>query len=65
MIELAEEEIAEAVGFQTLIIITARQRSIGQKLKLIKGEIAKLPAQMQQALGSVGPAGPALLMNSD
>ena len=53
MIELAEEEIAEAVGFQALIILTARQRRIGQKLKLVKGEIAKLPAQMQQALPDV------------
>jgi hypothetical protein len=33
--------------------VAARQRRIGQKLELIKGEIAKLPAQMQQALPDV------------
>ena len=53
VIELTEEKIAEAVGFQTLTAIAAGQRRIGQELELIKGEIAKLPAQMQQALPDV------------
>ena len=53
MIELTEEKIAKAVGFKTLTAIATGQRRIGQELELIKGEIAKLPAQMQQALPDV------------
>ena len=53
MIELTQKEIAQAVGFKTLIIITARDRRVGQKLQLIKGKVAELPAHVQQALPDI------------
>ncbi len=53
MIELTQEKIAKTVGLKPLAAVAARDGRIGQKLKLIKGEIAKLPAQMQQALPDV------------
>ena len=53
VIELAQEEIANAVGFQSLLAIATAQRRIGLELELPEGEIAKLPAQMQQALPDI------------
>ncbi len=59
MIELTQEEIADAVGFKPPTAVTAAQRGISQKLELIKGEVAKLPAQMQQALPDIQRQGDA------
>ncbi|MND86383.1 hypothetical protein D3C80_783460 [compost metagenome] len=52
MIELAQEQIADTVGFDSFAVAVA-QRCIGQKLELIKGEIAKLPAHVQQTLPDI------------
>ena len=53
MIELAQEKIAKSVGLKPLTAVATRDGGIGQKLELIKGEIAKLPAQMQQTLPDI------------
>ena len=59
MIELTQEEIADTAGFQPTIAVAALQRRVGHQLKLPEGEIAKLPAQMQQALPDIQRQGDA------
>ena len=53
MIELAEEEIAEFVAFQRVAAFALFDWRVGTHLKLVKGEIAKLPAKMEQALPDI------------
>ena len=59
MIELPQEQIADTAGFQPSIAVAALQRRVSHQLKLPEGEIAKLPAQMQQALPDIQRQGDA------
>jgi hypothetical protein len=59
VIELAEEKIADTVGFQPFTAIIGLNGGIGMNLQLPEGEIAKLPAHMQQALPDVQRQGDA------
>ncbi len=53
MIKLTQEEIAEMAGFNPISAFAALDRSIGAQLKLPEGEIAKLPAHVQQTLPDI------------
>ncbi len=59
VIELAEEKIADTVGFQPFTAIIRLNGGIGMNLQLPEGQIAKLPAHMQQALPDVERQGDA------
>ncbi len=53
MIELAQEKIAKMPGFNSITAFTALDGGIDAQLQLPEGEIAKLPAHVQQALPDI------------
>ena len=53
MIKLAQEQIADVAGFNPVAAIAALDRCIGAQLQLPEGEIAKLPAHVQQTLPDI------------
>ena len=53
MIKLTQEKIANTVGFNAFVAVAALDRRIGADVQLPEGEIAKLPAHMQQALPDI------------
>ncbi len=53
VVELAQEEIANMVGFQTLAAIIGLDWRIGMDFQLPEGEVAELPAHVQQTLPDI------------
>ena len=53
VIELAQKKIADSAGFQSVATFAAVNGRVSAKIELPEGEIAKLPAHVQQALPDI------------
>ena len=53
MVELAQEKIADMVGFQAIAAIIGLDGRIGMDFQLPEGEVAELPAHVQQTLPDI------------